>query len=207
MDEIAELTGVTAAEVQGTCSFYTMFKRRPCGKLVVSVCTNVTCLVTGGPEILEHLEAHYATDPDVTVEEVECLAACGGAPVDAGQLRVPREAHARDGAQASGRGVPHGHAPGAHDLGIGGVTLIDHRDGASSRKRLHERPDDSWTIDGALASGAYETLRAVLAKGDPADVQEQVKVVGPARPRRRQLLDRPEVVVPARPTCSRATSW
>ena len=80
MDEIAELTEVTPAEVQGTCSFYTMLKRRPCGKLVVSVCTNVTCLVTGGPEILEHLEARYATDPDVTVEEVECLAACGGAP-------------------------------------------------------------------------------------------------------------------------------
>jgi len=80
MDEIAELTGETTAVVQGTCSFYTMFKRRPCGKLIVSVCTNVTCLVTGGPEILEHLEAHYAVDPDVTVEEVECLAACGGAP-------------------------------------------------------------------------------------------------------------------------------
>ena len=80
IDEIAELAEVTSAEVQGTCSFYTMFKRRPCGKLVVSVCTNVTCLVTGGPEILEHLEEHYATDLDVTVEEVECLAACGGAP-------------------------------------------------------------------------------------------------------------------------------
>jgi len=80
MDEIAELTGVTTAEVQGTCSFYTMLKRRPCGKLVVSVCTNVTCLVTGGPEILEQLETRYALDDDVTVEEVECLAACGGAP-------------------------------------------------------------------------------------------------------------------------------
>jgi len=45
-------------------------------------------------------------------------------------------------------------------------------------KRLHERPDDSWTIDGARASGAYETLREVLAKGDPADVQEQVKISG-----------------------------
>ncbi len=80
MSEIAELTGATTAEVQGTCSFYTMFKRRPCGKLVVSVCTNVTCLVTGGPEILEHLDARYTLDEDVTVEEVECLAACGGAP-------------------------------------------------------------------------------------------------------------------------------
>ena len=80
MREIAELVGVTPDEVNGTCSFYTMFKRRPCGKYVVSVCTNVTCLVLGGPEILEHLEERYAGDGDVTVEEVECLAACGNAP-------------------------------------------------------------------------------------------------------------------------------
>jgi NADH:ubiquinone oxidoreductase subunit E len=80
MVEIAELTGVSAAEVQGTCSFYTMLKRRPCGKLVVSVCTNVSCLVTGGPEVLDALRAKYASNDDVTVEEVECLAACGGAP-------------------------------------------------------------------------------------------------------------------------------
>jgi NADH-quinone oxidoreductase subunit F len=45
-------------------------------------------------------------------------------------------------------------------------------------KRLYERPDDSWTIDGALASGAYEVLRSTLAKGDAADVQEQVKASG-----------------------------
>lgn len=80
MEEIAGLTGVTPAEVFGTCSFYTMFKRDPCGRLVVSVCTNVSCLVTGGPEILDHLRARYAGDDDVHVEEVECIAACGGAP-------------------------------------------------------------------------------------------------------------------------------
>jgi NADH-quinone oxidoreductase subunit E len=80
MIEIAQLTGVSAAEVQGTCSFYTMLKRRPCGELVVSVCTNVSCLVTGGPEVLDALRAKYAANEDVTVEEVECLAACGGAP-------------------------------------------------------------------------------------------------------------------------------
>jgi NADH:ubiquinone oxidoreductase subunit E len=80
MEEIAELLAITTAEVLGTCSFYTMFKREPVGKLVVSVCTNVTCLVLGGPEILHQLEHRYADDPDVTVEEVECLAGCGGAP-------------------------------------------------------------------------------------------------------------------------------
>src|SRR5437868_6284530 len=80
MEQIAELTGTTAADVLGTCSFYTMLKRRPCGKLVVSVCTNVTCLVVGGPEVLDHLEDRYRSEPEVTVEEVECFAACGGAP-------------------------------------------------------------------------------------------------------------------------------
>jgi NADH-quinone oxidoreductase subunit E len=80
MIEIAELVDTSPADVQGVCSFYTMYKRRPCGQLVVSVCTNVTCLVVGGPEVLEHLEARYAHDDDVYVEEVECLAACGNAP-------------------------------------------------------------------------------------------------------------------------------
>ncbi len=45
-------------------------------------------------------------------------------------------------------------------------------------KRLHDRPDDSWTIEGATASGAYEVLREVLRAGDPASVQEQVKLSG-----------------------------
>jgi NADH-quinone oxidoreductase subunit E len=89
MVEIAALVGVTPAEVLGTCSFYTMFKREPVGRLVVSVCTNVTCLVTGGPEVLDHLRDRYADDDDVHVEEVECLAACGGAPA----LQVNYEFH------------------------------------------------------------------------------------------------------------------
>jgi NADH-quinone oxidoreductase subunit E len=80
MEQIAKLVGATPAEVQGTCSFYTMLKREPSGRLIVSVCTNVTCLVTGGPEVLAHLERRYTDDPEVHVEEVECLAACGGAP-------------------------------------------------------------------------------------------------------------------------------
>jgi NADH-quinone oxidoreductase subunit E len=97
MREIAELTGTTPADVFGTCSFYTMFKLRPSGKLIVSVCTNVTCLVTGGPQILDQLEARYASDADVTVEEVECIAACGGAPA----LQVNYEFHENVTAQSA----------------------------------------------------------------------------------------------------------
>ena len=91
IEEIAELLDLTPALVLGTCSFYTMFKREPVGALVVSVCTNVSCLVNGGPELLEALRAHFADDDDVLVEEVECLAACDLAPV----LQVNYEFHGR----------------------------------------------------------------------------------------------------------------
>jgi NADH:ubiquinone oxidoreductase subunit E len=89
MVEIADLLDLTPAIVLGTCSFYTMFKREPVGKLIVSVCTNVSCLVNGGSPLLEHLERRYADDDDVLVEEVECIAACDLAPV----LQINYEFH------------------------------------------------------------------------------------------------------------------
>jgi NADH-quinone oxidoreductase subunit E len=89
MEEIADLLDLTPALVLGTCSFYTMFKRQPVGKLLVSVCTNVSCLVNGGPNLLDQLQRRYAADSDVTVEEVECIAACDLAPV----LQVNYEFH------------------------------------------------------------------------------------------------------------------
>ena len=89
MREIAGLLDLTPALVLGTCSFYTMFKREPVGKLIVSVCTNVSCLVNGGPNLVDGLRAHYADDDEVFVEEVECLAACDCAPV----LQVNYEFH------------------------------------------------------------------------------------------------------------------
>jgi NADH-quinone oxidoreductase subunit E len=79
--EVAALVGLEPAQVLGTASFYTMYKRDGEKKLIVSVCTNVSCLVNGGPELHEQLSEHYADADDVHVEEVECLAACDTAPV------------------------------------------------------------------------------------------------------------------------------
>jgi NADH-quinone oxidoreductase subunit E len=81
IEEVAALVGLEPAQVLGTCSFYTMYKRDGQKHLVVSVCTNVSCLVNGGPELHERLSEHYADADDVMVEEVECLAACDTAPV------------------------------------------------------------------------------------------------------------------------------
>jgi len=87
MAHIAELVGVTPAEVLGTCSFYEMFKREPVGRYLVNVCTNISCQLMGGEELLHHAEETLGikagnTTPDglFTVEDVECIAACTEAP-------------------------------------------------------------------------------------------------------------------------------
>ncbi len=87
MEHIGELIGITPAEVLGTCSFYEMFKREPVGTYLVNVCTNISCMLLGGEELLEHLEGSLGvqpggTTPDgkFTLEEAECLAACTEAP-------------------------------------------------------------------------------------------------------------------------------
>jgi len=87
MEHIAELVGVTPAEVLGTCSFYEMFKREPVGKYLINVCTNISCQIMGGYELLEHAEESLgikagSTTPDgmFTIEDVECIAACTEAP-------------------------------------------------------------------------------------------------------------------------------
>jgi NADH-quinone oxidoreductase subunit E len=87
MAHIAELVDVTPAEVLGTASFYEMFKREPVGDYVVNVCTNISCMLLGGEELLHHLEQRLGiksgdTTPDgkFTLEDVECIAACTEAP-------------------------------------------------------------------------------------------------------------------------------
>jgi NADH-quinone oxidoreductase subunit E len=113
MAEVAGYLDLAPAEVFGVCSFYSLFKREPIGRLLVSVCTSMSCLVNGGPELLAHLSRRYADDPDVTVEEVECLAASDGAPVmqvnyEFHERMTPAEAERIIEAYKSGELVPRG---------------------------------------------------------------------------------------------------
>jgi len=87
MVEIAELCGVTAAEVQGTASFYDMLHLEPVGTYVVSVCTNIACLLNGALELLDHAQASLGVraggttgDGVFTLHEAECLADCDRTP-------------------------------------------------------------------------------------------------------------------------------
>jgi NADH-quinone oxidoreductase subunit E len=84
----AEALGLTKAEVGGVATFYTMYKRRPVGEYLVSVCTNTMCGVLGGQQAYEAVSEHLGVghdqttdDGQITLEHAECLAACDYAPV------------------------------------------------------------------------------------------------------------------------------
>ncbi|HVX22586.1 MAG TPA: NAD(P)H-dependent oxidoreductase subunit E [Acidimicrobiales bacterium] len=83
MEEIADLVGVTPAEVRGTATFYDMLHTEPVGTYLVSVCTNIACLLGGALELLDHAEQTLGirvggttADGAITLEEAECLADC-----------------------------------------------------------------------------------------------------------------------------------
>ncbi len=87
MAHIAELVGCSSAEVLGTASFYEMFKLHPVGRYCVNVCTNISCQLLGGEELLAHAEETLGVraggttaDGAITLEDVECIAACTEAP-------------------------------------------------------------------------------------------------------------------------------
>src|SRR3954467_14137427 len=88
IEACADILGITAAEVSGVATFYTMYKRRPVGVYHVGVCTNTLCAVMGGDLIFERLKEHLdvgndetTSDGKVTLEHLECNAACDYAPV------------------------------------------------------------------------------------------------------------------------------
>ncbi|MFS1300932.1 NADH-quinone oxidoreductase subunit NuoE [Streptosporangium longisporum] len=84
----AEILGLSKAEVVGVSTFYTMYKRKPMGQYHVGVCINTLCAVMGGDQIWDELTEHTGvghdeTTPDgkVSLERLECNAACDFAPV------------------------------------------------------------------------------------------------------------------------------
>jgi NADH-quinone oxidoreductase subunit E len=84
----ADVLGINRAQVGAVATFYTMYKRRPTGEYLVSVCTNTLCNIMGGQEVYDGLVEHLGVGHDdttadgkITLEHAECLAACDYAPV------------------------------------------------------------------------------------------------------------------------------
>ena len=88
MDAVAAYLGISKIAVYEVASFYSLFDLNPVGKYKLRVCTNVSCLLSGSEEIVGHLKKRLnisfnetTHDGRFTLKEVECLAACGKAPV------------------------------------------------------------------------------------------------------------------------------
>lgn len=84
MDRVAELLELTPAYVRGVTSFYTMYNKRPVGRFLIQVCTNISCNLCGADEVMDSFLSYTDTetgqtssDGNFTVVEAECLAGCG----------------------------------------------------------------------------------------------------------------------------------
>jgi len=94
----ADRLGTSPARAEEVATFYVMYNTEPVGRHIVEVCTNVSCCLTGGERIFEHLKKKLGvknkgttTDGRITLREVECLGACGTAPA----MLVDEEQHER----------------------------------------------------------------------------------------------------------------
>ncbi len=87
MDAVAAYLELPKIAVYEVATFYSMYRLKPVGRHKVDLCTNISCLLRGSDELLAHLKSAWSLCPGQTTEdgrftlrEVECLAACGGAP-------------------------------------------------------------------------------------------------------------------------------
>lgn len=170
----AQMCEVTAAEVAGVATFYTQYKRHPNGEYLVGVCTNTLCAVMGGDQIWEELSSylgvgHDETTPDgkITLERLECNAACDYAPVvmanweffdnmtpqstknlvdalrsgqEVAPTRGPAKLHTFKEVSRVLAGFLDGHA----DEGVGA--------GPQSLLGLHQAQHEGWRLDGSTGT-------------------------------------------------------
>jgi NADH-quinone oxidoreductase subunit F len=199
-NELAEMLGLTPAEVGAVVGFYNMFHEEPKGQFHIEVCTNVPCMLRGANQCMHHLEEklgiHHGektADGNFALDHMECLGACGNAPMAAvteqstGQIRYFEEMQTEADVDKflavlkNGHGFvtlerwtpagdPNGEGKAAGPWTFGGMDTL----------YLMGRVDkpNSHKIDTYMADGGYETAKRILTEMQPAQVVDQVKASG-----------------------------
>jgi NADH-quinone oxidoreductase subunit F len=179
VNEIAGRLDLRPVQVEETLGFYSMLRRKPMGKHHVQVCTNVACMLRGGTELLTHAKkrleiGHRETTPDgvFSLEEVECIGACTGAPAmqvnyDFYENVTPRNFDRLIEELDKGqRPAPVGVITGAlHERSKLETPLISKRWGIK----------DSFKIDVFLQNGGYQGLERALKQMTPDSIIDEVK--------------------------------
>ena len=88
IEHVAGVIGVPPVRAYEVASFYSMYELKPVGRHKISVCTNISCMLRGSDEVVDHLSkklgvrlGETTSDGKITLKEAECLAACAGAPM------------------------------------------------------------------------------------------------------------------------------
>jgi NADH-quinone oxidoreductase subunit F len=181
-DLIAEIAGrldLNTVQVEETLEYYSMLHRKPIGKNHVQVCTNIACMLRGGTELLAHAKKRLeidnkqtTTDGAFSLEEVECIGACTGAPAiqvnydfyeSVTPLRFDRLIEDLDKGK---RPEPVGVITGAiHERNKLETPLISKRWGIK----------DSQKIDVFLQHGGYQAMEKALKQMTPESIIDEVK--------------------------------
>ena len=179
IEEIARRLELHTVQVEETLGFYSMLHRKPWGKHHVQICTNVACMLRGGNELLEHAKkrleiGHKETTPDgvFSLEEVECIGSCTGAPAMQvnydfyESVTIPRFDRLIEELDKGRRPEPVPVITGAlHERHALETPLISKRWGV----------ENSHKIDVALKLGAYQALEKALKQMTPDQIIDEVK--------------------------------
>jgi NADH-quinone oxidoreductase subunit F len=177
--EIARRLDLRPVQVEETLEYYSMLHRKPVGKHHVQVCTNVACMLRGGTELLEHAKKRLeignretTKDGMFSLEEVECIGACTGAPAmqvnyDFYENVTTRNFdHLIEELDKGQRPAPVPITSGAlHERNTLETPLLSKRWGIQ----------DSRKIDVALQLGAYQALDRALKQFTPEQLIDEVK--------------------------------
>jgi NADH-quinone oxidoreductase subunit F len=179
IEEIARRLDLNDLQVTETLAYYSMLRRKPAGKYHVQVCTNVACMLRGGNKILEHVErkleiGHKEVTKDgvFSLEEVECIGACTGAPA----MQVNYDFYENlspetidqiiDGLDSGRKPAPAQRTSGSvHERNPAEVPVISRRFGIK----------DSHKIDVYLQNEGYQALEKALKQMTAEQIIDEVK--------------------------------
>ena len=171
MDAVAEYLKLPPIQVYEVASFYSMFETHPCGRHHVSICTNISCMLNGGEELVAHAEKKLGIKlNESTADGRIFLKQRGGMPGrlhrradDDGRSRVPREPDAREARRDPGRRSNERRTTDKMNLTVFEPLQLER----------------SWTLETYRSIGGYEVWEQILADKPPREaIIDKVKASG-----------------------------
>lgn len=179
VEEIAKRLDLHTVQVEETLAYYSMLRRKPAGKHHVQVCTNVACMLRGGKELLEHAKKRLeignretTQDGVFSLEEVECMGACTGAPA----VQVNYDFYENVTTRQFDRMIEDldkGQKPAPVPVITGALHERNKLETPLISKRWGIK--DSHKIEVALQHGAYQALEKALKQMTPETIIDEVK--------------------------------